>query len=497
MRFIICFIILISLGKSQEINFYNELKFGPHAIAFEQFDVIDYSRTYRNKTRSFRLSAWYPVKNSGQSVQMRDYIRAERTAIDFDTPVTDQSMIEYLRSEYGDRSDEQIKLFLDFKVKAASNGTILMKNLPLIIYSVAYNGGGMENFAVCEFLASHGFVVVAVPSFSFDRPLMDSELIGLQTKVNDLQFALAESIKRFSTNDKSVGTIGFSNGGWADVVFGMLDSRVNTIVSIEGSIAFRDDHYLYDYRKLFEPFSNFSFLNGSLLEIRRTAYYGTDAISPNEYTLTGHVPYTDSYYLGLKNMQHGSFMSITLIYDQITGISSDDATIRTKQLTVMCNHIRQFLEAKLKNDPDAENQLKAPVKSQSDDFRLSHYPAKKMIAIGEDYYNLLRSGKIDDAKQILLQSLADDSLAIPFSYRSIFNVAFQDFYLNQRYQDAWRLVNEIILYVYPNDRRSLTLAGDVAVQMNRIEDAKKYYRQALTIEPDHQRTRSSLDKLLR
>jgi len=106
---------------------------------------------------------------------------------------------------------------------------------PLIVYSAGLNNSSQDNVVLCEYLASHGYVVITVPQLgttSLDVNLKFQSALDLETQSLDLQFAVG-AMHDFTAIDHRLGVIGYSVGGVVALDLVMRNSDVDAVVTLD------------------------------------------------------------------------------------------------------------------------------------------------------------------------------------------------------------------------------------------------------------------------
>ena len=98
---------------------------------------------------------------------------------------------------------------------------------PLIVYSHASGGHPRMSSFLCEHLAAHGYLVVAVQHRK-SGPI--DELIA--ERVPDIRGAIDHAIATYPVDASRIGLVGWSFGGWAVLATPEHDDRVSSIVAL-------------------------------------------------------------------------------------------------------------------------------------------------------------------------------------------------------------------------------------------------------------------------
>jgi hypothetical protein len=182
--------------KAQVTGFDFNLSLERYAVGFKSINQYDFSRTYivandtisktqfKEKARPIQTSIWYPaIKNSSTTYMLyAEYIHLLANKEEF-VELTPQAM-KKAENAYAAAYKiplEQLAPQLTFQTKAIKNAVGASGSFPVVIYSPGVNGPSFENSFLCEYLASHGYIVVASPSLGARPGGMSFDVKGFET----------------------------------------------------------------------------------------------------------------------------------------------------------------------------------------------------------------------------------------------------------------------------------------------------------------------------
>jgi len=211
---------------------------GPYAVGLKVVELCDVSRkcpypvqlasepAVKDRGRLIQALLWYPSERGPDSpIKVGDYVSLLESGPAHDTLSADQ-----WRSDMG--------AMLTSSMWAACGAASLPGGFPTVVYAPGFSGVSWENADLCEFLASHGYLVVASSSLGASTPNMTYDLEGLDTQARDISF-LIDSVKTLSIlNERRVAVVGFSWGGLANIFAAARDPRISALVSLDGSLRF-------------------------------------------------------------------------------------------------------------------------------------------------------------------------------------------------------------------------------------------------------------------
>jgi hypothetical protein len=179
---------------SGDQHFHFTEKPGPDAVGLKVVEQYDFSRSYRSVTdelgkpyqgeraRPLQTLIWYPAeKSSGKPMTVGDYGDLLATEISFGRPA--------LSPDWKQGIDGMKPALLD-SMWAVRNAPLLAGRFPVVIYAPSLSSMSWENADLCEYLASHGYVVVASPDMGATSRNMTSDLGGIDAQAQDISFLI-------------------------------------------------------------------------------------------------------------------------------------------------------------------------------------------------------------------------------------------------------------------------------------------------------------------
>jgi hypothetical protein len=173
---------------------------GPYPVGLKVVDQYDRSRNYPaspkdlskssagDDPRPLRTLIWYPsLRSTGKPMTVGDYTQLADTEIQFDTPRPERNRWRSL-----------LKTSFDMPLWAVRDAKLAEGHYPVVIYAPSDSSVGWENADLCEYLASHGYVVLASPSMGVSTRDMTDDLAGINAQARDISFLIsyAKSLSR-------------------------------------------------------------------------------------------------------------------------------------------------------------------------------------------------------------------------------------------------------------------------------------------------------------
>ena len=227
---------LLSSTFGQPNNLYNRFNKGSFDVGFIELQTKDYSRIYKDDFRTIQIALWYPITNSeGEKVKIIDYLNLYNSEDKYQDKV---NIKDFWENQFlGLNKNISADKLLGANTLAYFVPMPLDSKYPLILYAAGGQGESFENFLICEILASHGFVVAAIPSIGTYIHPIENNKEGLMTQTQDLQTVLRQLNQEPFIDFNNVGAFGWSWGGLSALYLQTLYPNIKSYISLDGSIA--------------------------------------------------------------------------------------------------------------------------------------------------------------------------------------------------------------------------------------------------------------------
>ena len=478
------------------------LKFGAYPIGFKHYQQVDSSRTYQIRDRfnndiihrPVPISIWYPAKadiNDGGPMVLLDYLHIMKEEEEWEN-LPDEYLLQWF-SHLLDTPEN--KAHLPEKTRAYQNATALEKTFPVVVYAPSYEASSIENFALCEMLASHGYVVISSPSRGTDiRWLLGGTVKSMETQSRDVEFLLREIYRYQNIDSNNIALMGFSFGGMANARTVMKNRRVKALVSLDGTERYNypvlEKSPYFDLDKFKVPYIHFAQkkLPNQVLE--------EDNI-PEElnyiYQLYDSLQYSNVYRYKFHHLSHSYFSSYGVLFanrDKRKDKSDAEIMASYKLLT---EHVLQFLNGHLKNGAAGLTFIENSPEDNGYPDSLITKQMKKAQAKPfqyRDFMDLAYQQDFEDLIPLYQKTLTDHpELRIP-------EVVFNKLGLHLSFNPAtWKQginVFKLALHVYPQSANLYDSAGTAYMQNKDYTNAAASFRKSLELYPDNQH---AIDKL--
>jgi len=235
--------IAIASQAQQVFNFTQSP--GVQHVGVRIVEQYDNSRTFPatggKSPRPVQTLVWYPAGNKGGTpLRFDDYILTIGGADDFSrTPEQRRKVAaEDIEGKTEGKREPQIAFVKAQTMWAVRDAPAAQGKFPVVIYAPGYSADAFQNADLCEYLASHGYIVIASPSLGPDKRGMSLDLKGIDAQVGDIRFLIDYAGSLPQADTSSIAVIGYSIGGLSNVFAAARDKRITALIELDGSIRY-------------------------------------------------------------------------------------------------------------------------------------------------------------------------------------------------------------------------------------------------------------------
>lgn len=202
---------------------------GAYNVGFESYWQTDYSRVFIHKNdtlnRPILINIWYPSQGSSNKMIYKDYLEFPENntrLLTLNTKYKDYNL-NYLYQEVFHCKEDSIPgitdtdSFFNRSINVYKNDLPINKKFPLIIYHQGYGATIEDNSVLCEYLASHGYVVVGSSYLRNSYPSLTID--GRKDSVRDIRYLIQHLTTKENIDVSNTALIGHSGGAQASLMF--------------------------------------------------------------------------------------------------------------------------------------------------------------------------------------------------------------------------------------------------------------------------------------
>ncbi len=479
-------------------------EFGKSQVGFKFTDLLDESRTYdysqQERTdiragqvgRPIRIYTWYPaaVKEKGEQMTFGRYVEISRG--DFhdgrhSTIIPDKlPMARAL-------SDAQLDAMAMLTTNALENAQPAEGKFPLIVFGQGlYYENPITHFALCEYLASHGYVVASCPLMGTNSPMVLLTVRDLESIVRDLEFVLEFSLNQPYVDTDRIGVIGFDMGGMAAQLLQMRNTGVDAMMTMDAGIVFTHssglpgNHPSFDLQRMTSPWLHMT--QTSFIEPRRQSL---------DQSVWGRVS-SDRYLMLFPNVQHVNFTSYGLlnISTPLMAYWGENKMPNVPVYKAIGRIGLTFVNAYLKGNQEDLRQLTDEADSQNAD-RVFTLEKRQGVTPGLALDQLLNQIISGDVEKAVGQARRYKEINPSWTFypeNAVNEIGYRFLYALNRPQIALEIF-KLNVDMNPRSGNAYDSYAEALVVLDRIEEAIESYEKALELDPQNENAKKMIDDL--
>jgi len=340
---------------------------GPYRVGFHVRQQYDRARVYlrpRNpvtaqatsadRARPLQTLIWYPANGTaGGAMTYRDYAATIATEEEFSrTPDQVRRATDLLADAGGIIREGALR----GAVRALRDAPERPGKFPVVIYAPGHSAYAIENADLCEYLASHGYIVIATPSLGPRGHAMTADLDGAEAQAADIGFIVGYAHTLAQADTGRIAVVGYSWGSLAGVLAAARDDRIRALVSLDGSLRSAFEYVNGGPRAA--PYVTPESIGIPMLHMTRLQGPGQEQAAVGA-DLLARMRYADIYLATLDTAHHTDFSSWSLRVAPDTAFTNRTRAQAVQAYAAMARTVERFLDARLKNDAPARRQLEA------------------------------------------------------------------------------------------------------------------------------------------
>jgi dienelactone hydrolase/predicted negative regulator of RcsB-dependent stress response len=479
---------------------------GPFQVGLKVVEQYDYSRVYRHSTdalgkpysgeraRPLQTLVWYPAQTSaGKPMSVADYGDLMATETTFGKPKMPVQAKRWITG---------MKPALATPLWAVRDAPPASGSFPVVIYAPSFSAMSWENADLCEYLSSHGYVVLASPDMGATSRAMTSDLAGINAQAGDISFLIGYAQTLPNTDMSAVAVAGFSWGGISNLFAAARDNRIHALVALDGSMRYFPGlvKQAGDVHPEQMTIPLLYFAQGEIT-LEEQARYFTDTAKnegPSVLNSWTHGDLITAHMLGLVHVEHSSMYQRN--EDVWKGFHDDRKGDYEREDGIIgyawiARYTLQFLDAYLKHEAAATAYLK---KTPAENGAPKHFmtvnyrPAKGVPASFEAFRSELGRRGFSHAADVYAAMRKEKS----------------DFKLNETAVNSWgyeltadnHLPEAIDLFklnvqIYPDSGDAFDSLGEAYMESGQKQLAIESYKKSLEKAPMNENAKEKLKEL--
>lgn len=481
-----------------------DLDYGPYPVGYRYEERIDSSRTYQLKNahnnqyhfRPIPMSIWYPAQpeETAQPMSILNYLEVLKAEEEWEH-LPNEFLLDWFHYLWNTPENQA---HLPELCKAEKNANPLESSHPVVVYAPSYQASSIENFAICEYLASHGFVVISSPS----RGTQNKNLSGgttkdMETQSRDVEFLLGQMHRYPFINMDQVVLMGFSFGGLSNTITVMKHGNIKGLISLDGTERYNypvlEASPYFDLDRLTIPY-----LHMAQKEIPKVVLEEDNIPEElnHKFQLYDSLQNAKIYRYRFHNLSHAYFSSFGILFtNRDPRQDKSDAEIMTSY-KLISTVVLKFLEAVLFDNDSAKSYLETPALNQRILVDLITKKIKQPKSQAFDYKNfndLALKQNFDDLIP-LYQSLKAQYPDLELQ-EGMLNILGLHMAFDPDQFEAGIKVFELALYLYPKSANLYDSLAEAYLYNKDYEQARLQFKKSLELNPENQNAINRLKQL--
>ncbi len=296
------------------------LSYGALPVGFDHQLRVDSSRVYRRNQdyteqlqfREIPISHWYPAQREGaERMHVGDYLQILKEEEEWEQ-LPNAFILDwfyYPRNAVTETNNT-------YPTQAYREAAPAAGRFPVVLYAPSYQASSAENFMLCEYLGSHGYLVLAAPSRGGEsRQLTGGSAEDAGAQRRDLEYLFGFAAGLAQADLEHVYTIGFSFGGLSNVPFAMRNRWVDGVISLDGAIKYNLPAAAaltgFDPARMDVPFVHFTQKPIPEAVLRAE---GIDSSLALNFAFLDSLHVAPAYEFGSSDLTHSQFASFGLLF---------------------------------------------------------------------------------------------------------------------------------------------------------------------------------------
>jgi dienelactone hydrolase len=384
-----CVVVLVCQAASATDSFKFSAEYGAYDVGFKVVQQYDQSRSYRPGVdaitgepdpgpsgRPIQTLIWYPAASPGRPLVYADYLdlagREDRFDLDEDQSrrIAEDALREHV--PFGASTADIARIRVQ-PVHATADAPVAHGTFPLIIYAPSDGSSAFENDSLCEYLASHGYVVIASPShgahvrYMTDGSIQDT-VENTRAQAADIGFLIGYGSSMANVDSAKVGVVAYSWGGMSSAFAAVADNRIDALVDIEGSVRY--------FPKVLAAAPE---VTPDRIQVPLLFFADKeDPVAPGKdsrpNSFIARIQHADVTEIGLRKSTHRDLATDNLRFSGAADASGTTIAEKSESYAWIARYTRAFLDDVLKGDATAKAFMRATTES-------NHVPADTLAIV--------------------------------------------------------------------------------------------------------------------
>jgi len=340
---------------------WNGLTKGAYEVGFKFERQYDHARPFqdeydesgklvKHRARPMQMFIWYPAAHTANAkcLQFEEYLLLNDTEAE-PWRWTDAHK-HALRQKDGEEkrmAGSSWETMLALETAAVKEAKAAAGKFPLVIFGMGGGTGGHAYSVLCEYLASHGYVAVALTALPLKKgERWPFDASGIEAQRRDLEFVINYATQLPFADADKLALASWSVGGVAQALLQMRNSDVDALIGLDAATGYE---YGRDLLKQ-SAFLDFKKMNVPYLHMHGEAPVRYNV--PKNFEFYDSLAVADAYLLTFKQLAHADFLPCYRAVPHSI-LKTDRSAAVIAGFKVLSQYVLNFLNAYLKHERSA------------------------------------------------------------------------------------------------------------------------------------------------
>jgi len=344
-------------------------------------------------------------------------------------------------------------------------------SFPLIVYHHDSRSAFSQNAVLCEYLASHGFVVVATHALGTGDIAVSGSDEDFLSIVRDRELAAAMMRSVPDVNFDKIALLGFGNGASTALVHQMGNFTVDAVVTLQADFLASE---------AFERLASHAFYNPLRMQAPWLQLYADNPQQPNDLSVVDSLKYAKRYSTLMAAVSPMEFLSYSLMAALMAPDTARPFEVISSGYGTICEFVLNFFEATLNNNETSQAWLENGYDPAV--ATVTTFAAEKVSPTEGQFVAMIRSHGIEFAGEVCEEFNLTNPENPIMAANNFTGLGYQ--FLQRGQTDEALVVFEWGVTAFPTAANPWDSFGEACAAAGRTEQALSNYRKALELLPD-------------
>lgn len=222
---------------------------GEHGVGVRYVKQYDRTRLFsprrgeapkEGSARPIQTVIWYPAEKGAKHITYNDYLGLLGWETEFTLNPREEARVvdRWLNMVTDGKRAAQVERERHMPMWAMRDAAPKTGKFPVVIYAPSVNNTAFENAELAEFLASHGYLVIAAPTVGAAGRYIRLDLPHAEMQAADIRFLIDYARSLPQADMSRLAVAGFSWGGLSNILAAAKDKRIKALVSLDGAVRY-------------------------------------------------------------------------------------------------------------------------------------------------------------------------------------------------------------------------------------------------------------------